>query len=255
VQFSRRGQKARSANSALLAALTLALAAPVGTASAQDFFQSLFGGFQRQQTANPPQASAYAPVREPSRAFERDREHRPSAPAAAYTGGGGGTAYCVRLCDGRYFPIRHHAGASQAELCHSFCPASKTMVFHGSKIDYARAPNGTRYADLDNAFAYRDRVTNDCTCNGRDGLGLARIDAADDPTLRQGDIVATNEGLATFRGRQAKTAEFTPIDPSAAASRRRLGDIRITPAPAQTEVPAVDNTPPSIKDRRAQLVR
>jgi hypothetical protein len=252
VQISRRGQKARIANSALLAALTLALAAPAGTASAGDFFQSLFGGFQRQQTSVPPQASAYAPVREPSRTFER--EHGQSAPAAAYTGGGG-TAYCVRLCDGRYFPIRHHAGASQAELCHSFCPASKTMVFHGSRIDHARAANGTRYADLANAFAYRDRVTSDCTCNGRDGLGLARIDPANDPTLRKGDIVATRDGLATFSGRQSASAEFTPIDPSTSAWGRRLADIKVMPAPAQAEVPAVDNTPPSLKDRRAQLVR
>lgn len=254
MQVSRRGQKARTAHSALLAALTLALAAPVETASAGDFFQSLFGGFQRQQTSIPPQATAYAPVREPSRPFEH--EQRPSAPAAAYAGGGGGTAYCVRLCDGRYFPIRHHAGASQAELCHSFCPASKTMVFHGSKIDYARAPNGTRYADLDNAFAYRDHVVSGCTCNGRDGLGLARINASNDPTLRPGDIVATNDGLATFRGRQSKSAEFTPVDPSAGAWDRRLADIKVSPAPAQAEVTAVDNTPPSLKDgRRAQLMR
>jgi hypothetical protein len=250
VQISRRGQKARSANSALLAALVLVLAAPVELASAGDFFQSLFGGFQRQQTAIPPQVRGYAPVREPSQPIERD--HRPSAPAA-YTGGGG-TAYCVRLCDGRYFPIRHHAGASQAELCHSFCPASKTMVFQGSKIDYARAPNGTRYADLDTAFAYRDRVTSDCTCNGRDGLGLARIDVSNDPTLRQGDIVATSEGLTTFRGRQSKTGEFTPLDPSAGAWSRRLTDIKVTPAPAQMDVTAVDDTPP-VKERRAQLVR
>ena len=25
----------------------------------------------------------------------------------------GGLAYCVRLCDGRYFPIQHHGGASR----------------------------------------------------------------------------------------------------------------------------------------------
>lgn len=255
MQISRRGQKARTANFALLAALTLALATPVETASAGDFFQSLFGGSQRQQTSIPPQAqaSAYAPVREPARPFER--EQRSSAPAAGYAACGGGTAYCVRLCDGRYFPIRHHAGTSQAELCHSFCPASKTMVFHGSKIDHARAPNGTRYADLDNAFAYRDHVVSGCTCNGRDGLGLARINASNDPTLRPGDIVATDEGLATFRGRQSKSAEFTPVDPSAGAWSRRLADIKVTPAPAQAEVTAVDNTPPSLKDRRAQLMR
>ena len=33
------------------------------------------------------------------------------------------------------------------------------MVFSGGKIDTAVAQNGTRYADLDNAFAYRDKVS------------------------------------------------------------------------------------------------
>ena len=60
------------------------------------------------------------------------------------------------------------------------------------------AQNGTRYADLDNAFAYRDKVSDSCSCNGKDGLGLARVETSGDPTLRPGDIVATNDGLATY---------------------------------------------------------
>ena len=97
----------------------------------------------------------------------------PPIPPADYSGGptsggGHGAAYCVRTCDGRYFPLQRNAGASPAELCKSFCPAAKTMVFSGSKIDHAVGPDGTRYADLDNAFAYRDKVVDNCTCNGKD---------------------------------------------------------------------------------------
>ena len=107
----------------------------------------------------------------------------------------------MRTCDGRYFPLQRHAGSTPAEMCKSFCPAAKTMVFSGSKIDTAVASNGTRYADLDNAFAYRDKVTEAAPATARTGSGLARIEVSGDPTLRPGDIVATNDGLATYTGK------------------------------------------------------
>jgi hypothetical protein len=101
----------------------------------------------------------------------------------------------VRLCDGRYFPIQRHANANPVQLCGSFCPATRTQVFNGSQIDHAIASNGARYADLDNAFVYRQKVVDNCTCNGKDSFGLARIDVAADPTLRQGDIVASGDNV------------------------------------------------------------
>ena len=52
---------------------------------------------------------------------------------------------------------------------HSFCPAAKTQVFSGSEIDHAAAPGGSRYADLQNAFVYREQIIPDCSCNGKDG--------------------------------------------------------------------------------------
>ena len=167
-----------------------------------------------------------------------------------------GMAFCVRTCDGRYFPLQHHAGASPAELCKSFCPAAKTMVFSGGKIDYAVAANGMRYADLDSAFAYRDKVVDNCTCNGKDGLGLARIEPMADPTLRPGDIVATNDGLATYNG---KAAEFTPINPASGEWARRLAEIKVRPAPPQAKVQetvgvtaaAPDDAKPAKRSRRA----
>ncbi|MGZ5805232.1 MAG: DUF2865 domain-containing protein, partial [Xanthobacteraceae bacterium] len=101
------------------------------------------------------------------------------------------TAYCVRLCDGRYFPVQPaHAG----ELCNSFCPASKTKIFSGTDVADARASDGTRYEELENAFVYREQMVDGCTCNGKDTIGLAKIDVNEDPTVRRGDMVATAEG-------------------------------------------------------------
>ena len=52
-------------------------------------------------------------------------------------GDGGGQAFCVRTCDGRYFPVAASDKASRAASCNSFCPASETKVFYGSNIDNA----------------------------------------------------------------------------------------------------------------------
>jgi len=231
--------------------LALAVVAPPA-ASAQGFFESLFGGFRRPPADVPARATAYAPETPFERERRQERRVAPRAPSTiSDVTSGSGPAYCVRLCDGRYFPLPRHSGASAAELCQSFCPATKTMVFQGSNIDYARASNGTRYADLDAAFEYRDKVVEGCSCNGRDDFGLARVDVKTDPTLRAGDIVATNDGLATYRGTNAgKTAEFTPINGSASEWARRLSEVKVRPAPAAAEIPAVDNTPPERKDRR-----
>jgi hypothetical protein len=212
-------------------------------ASAQGLFETLFGGLRFHRPAPlPPQTSSYA---DPQGLLGRASRPDP----AEYSGHG--TAFCVRTCDGRYFPLARHAGRSPAETCRSFCPASKTMIFAGGKIDYAVAGNGTRYADLENAFAYRHRVVPNCTCNGKDAFGLAPQAAASDPTLRPGDIIAANEGLMIFRGKSSKAAQFTPIDPSSTAFARQLFAIKVRPAPPAAKV----ETKPPVEQEAAKSAR
>lgn len=156
----------------------------------------------------------------------------PSGPSESF----GRSTYCVRLCDGRYFPMSGPAAASSAtavKTCSSMCPASKTAIYHGGKIDDAAAANGDRYADLANAFVYRDHLVADCTCNGKDAFGLAPIDVAKDPTLRPGDVVATAQGLTVFRGAQGethRTADFTPVNAAkvSAEVRHKLATMRVS---------------------------
>lgn len=123
---------------------------------------------------------------------------------------GRGKTYCVRTCDGHFFPVLTHRGMSAAEACHAFCPSSATKLYSGGKIDDAVTQDGSRYRDLANAFLYRKHLVAGCTCNGRDPFGLAHVDVRDDPTLRPGDVVATENGLAAFTGRTGQTANFTP---------------------------------------------
>jgi hypothetical protein len=170
--------------------------------------------------------------------------------------------YCVRLCDGRYFPIQRTRGANAVELCNSFCPASTTRVFSGSGIDQAVASDGSRYASLRNAFAYRERIVDNCTCNGRDAYGVVPLDAKVDPTLRAGDIVATNDGFVAYNGNR-RGAKFTPIQSYRGLSRewrQRLTQTRIAPNHATPASPEAIRAAAAAAtqregDRRAQLDR
>jgi hypothetical protein len=231
----------------LAVALTVSAVAPVQPASAQGLFDALFGNFRRPQRSQS-ESSAFA---DPFGPFGGE-----SRRSAGGDGFGRGVVFCVRTCDGRYFPLQRHANTSPAEMCRAFCPAAKTMVFTGSKIDTAVAQNGIRYADLDNAFAYRDKVGGGCTCTGHDG-GLARLDTLSDPTLRPGDIVATDTGLATYTGSANKTAEFTPINMSSSEWARRLAEVKIDPAPPTERIEPVVNedTKPPLRRTRFQAAR
>jgi hypothetical protein len=190
----------------------------VRTAYAENFFDFLFGGFRRLVPAPPP-----------------DTTDRPPPPER--TESGPGTAFCVRLCDGFNFPIARHVNATPVELCHAMCPASRTMIFEGSVIEEASSAEGTRYGDLPNAFAYRQHLLPQCTCNGKDTFGLAAIDPASDPTLQPGDVVATASGLMAYtpirshRG-DAGALNFTPIDRYSGISgelRHHLATVSVAP--------------------------
>jgi hypothetical protein len=237
---------------AALIALTVSSAMVLSTpVLAQGFFENLFGSFNRRY--QPPHASSYA---DPRASVEDPVQQRRPAPPAAPS-----AVYCVRLCDGRYFPIQRTRGANPVELCNSFCPASATRVFSGSGIDHAAASDGSRYASLRNAFAYRERIVDNCTCNGRDAYGLVPLNAKEDPTLRAGDIVATNDGFVAYNGNR-RGAQFTPIQSYRGLSRewrQRLTQTRIAPnqaTPASPEaIRAAAAATQSERDRRAQLDR
>lgn len=178
----RSGKWAAWAIAALACASVLAPAA-----QAQDFFSQLFGGFDR------PRHQPY--VRMPF-ADDNGRVYSPRGESRSRSyGGGGSQAYCVRTCDGRYFPVTASDNASRAASCSKLCPASETKVYYGSTIDDATADNGKSYSDLPNAFKYRNELVSGCTCNGKDAVGLAQVKIEDDPTLKKGDIVAGENGL------------------------------------------------------------
>jgi len=181
----------------LVAAATLTYAVPAKAG----LFDFLFGGlFGQQQPVAPQGSGAYA-------------------------------SYCVRTCDGRYFPLPRTNAQASAQICQNLCPASETKVFSGAGIDYATATDGTPYSRLMNAFVYRQKIVAGCTCNGRDTFGTAAMKLEDDPTLRPDDLVATKNGLVRYTGVPGTqfAAADNPAAPSAPPPVRRRTATQATP--------------------------
>jgi hypothetical protein len=231
------------------AAAGMALAAD--TAAAQGLFDFLFGGGAQRPRAPSPPVQAYAPPTHSPGKYDGTRSSSRYDDEPRYSSTGPYTAYCVRLCDGRYFPIQRESG-NPAQLCQSFCPTAQTKIFSGSGIDYARADDGQRYERLQNAFLYRDKVVPDCTCNGKDPFGLVRIDPKEDPTLRQGDVIATREGLMAYSGPRSRSAEFTPVQAYSGMSkdmRKKLSETKILQTPEPKRPPPVATVGQSSRDK------
>jgi hypothetical protein len=194
-------------------------------ASAQGIFDALFGGIRRAMT--PPRAPAYS-----------NPDHDVRAGEGSYAGGAS-SGNCVRLCDGRHFPVNGRGKMSAAEMCRAFCPSAPTQIFSGGNITRAVAPNGQRYSDLPNAFVYRDKLVPGCNCDGKSPTGLVRFEGHDDPTLRPGDIVATGEGLMVY-GDGRLAGGYTPISSSPSVSpklREQLTATRVAPGRSAEEQP------------------
>src|SRR5262245_10564925 len=112
---------------ACVAATIAVISGTSGLAQAQGLFDFLF----KPPPANP-NVRSYAP------ANPFGTPQSPATGAPRLSGTGRYASYCVRLCDGRYFPIQK-TGADAGELCNSLCPASKTKIFSGSEITSAAA--------------------------------------------------------------------------------------------------------------------
>jgi hypothetical protein len=230
----------------LVAIAASAIALSPRVAFAENLFDFLFGGALKQQHPAPAQANFFADP------FGQQPAQAPSRPVAS---GGSGPAFCVRSCDGRYFPLSR-ANATPVQMCQAFCPASPTKVFFGSSIDSAWSATGERYADSENAYAYRKALRADCTCNGRDAAGLAPVDLTLDTSLRAGDVIATTNGLVAYSGIKVgvnQTAEFTPVAsyPGLTSDvRARLGEMKVAPVAAEM----VGEEPPMAETSRDVVV-
>ena len=220
------GRSGRQTTLGLVAFCALALAP---AAHAQDFFGFLFGGAGYSAPSDSYIRQPFATEGSPiiSRRTQAPRPHPVSSAAglSSTASSGESQAYCVRTCDGRYFPLASSDSQSREASCKSFCPASETKVVYGSNIDNAATERGKAYSDLPNAFRYRKEMVAGCTCNGKDQIGLEAVKIEKDPTLRKGDIVAGSGGLMVA-GRDADkrgaSLNFSPASKSITSRYQHL---------------------------------
>jgi len=155
--------------------------------------------------------------------------------------------HCVRTCDGKFFPVSRggRKDLSLDKICSAMCPAAQTKIFSGKGIENSFATDGQKYSAIPNAFAYRTKIVDNCSCNGRDPFGVANVDLENDPTLQSGDLVVQETGFSVYRGAR----DYVPIERSgmSPAFVKQLIAIKILPnnphATFAVTMPVVQATP------------
>jgi hypothetical protein len=191
-KFTRKSPKRQRAVDAiiLIGAVSFLPAVVSGrsSAQAQNFFGQFGGfGYRPQQPMTPfgyrPQSSMMPPpyasegqtsFHEGEVVVHRRRVHSYSGGSRVHSNSGDSRAYCVRTCDGRYFPITSSGNQSRADSCSSFCPAAETKMVYGSDIKDAVTEGGKPYSDLPNAYRYRDELVKDAPATARPRPDLRR---------------------------------------------------------------------------------
>jgi hypothetical protein len=138
----------------ILVAVTLATCWSV---DAQEFAHEIMtGGRMNSPASSSARVLAYGGAEQAT--FPPRASHRAKSPDLRTA------EYCVRSCDGRYFPAPSVDKNGVAESCKNLCPG-ETQVFYGSSIDGAHSQKGQAY--LPNAFRYRKELLRDAPAMGR----------------------------------------------------------------------------------------
>lgn len=181
-----------------------------------------------------PVFGALAPAGEPKRAVSGSPRSVKVAPRAkskdvAHGIIDDGTSYCVRTCDGYFFPIGNPDRddlAAHDDACNRACPAAETSVYvapAGSRgIEDAINRKGERYEVLRTAFAHRTQTDNACRCTGP--TKQRNYSVMSDFTLRSGDFVMGADGLRVYRGDAGRThrpRDFARFDASKLPANQR----------------------------------
>lgn len=222
-----------------IGALGIAVSLAPTPGAAQGLLEFLFGPDPATQQAPPPRDSA--PGR---RAKSQGSAPRVGGSAFASDPHAGG--FCVRTCDGYFFPLIKATRATRQQSCELACPSAPMEVYDGSTIESARNRKGQRYSALPRAFGFRDRASGDCVCNDPKTSqahyeGVAR----DDPTLQNGDVLVETHGAFVYSG-----SKLVPL--GAAAMSANLRDrlramLRRSPAATPTLAGTVETAPAGLE--------
>lgn len=173
-----------------------------------------FYAIARGENPRAPRASGWFPFRPqaqapaPAAAAAVDPARRQMARTArrnAQSGDGTPRAFCVRTCDGFFFPVgpvlRGEGQRAQAHACAAMCPGAEVQLYsaRSGAIEDARTDGARPYTALPAAFRFRERLVAGCSCQSEVTAGLARLPLAQDHTLRAGDAVVMASGIRLVR--------------------------------------------------------
>ncbi len=229
---------------AIKAALVLAAAVVACDARAEeDLLDFLFGPDPPARSTPSRGGGAVRPRYRPSlRPAARPASFRFMRPAASeITPGGGGDGFCVRVCDGYFFPLIKSERATRQQSCEYACPSAPMAIYEGSTIEGARSRKGEPYSRLPTAFQFRDKPAQHCACSRPDtALAYYERIVRSDPTLRRGDVVIAANGALVYGGpgeggafTPLARASFVPGDTRAEIVVRAGEDVPLRPANAQ----------------------
>lgn len=108
---------------------------------------------------------------------------------------------CVRTCDGYLFPLGRLASRNDlpvhAAACAAACPNAQTALFTlpagRSELEQAVSLKGQPYLAAAWANVYRQKRVQNCSCQPP-GVAAMPLAIGSDPTVRVGDVVATEAG-------------------------------------------------------------
>lgn len=157
---------------AAIAVLVLGLCA--SHVQAQSLLQSLFGNIFKSEPAKPKPRAQH-----PNSHSLPGRTERAALPSGyghhSYNNrrirrSGYYRAYCVRTCDGYYFPVSNSSSRSgfrkAAQECQRRCRGSKLYYLprHSTEVENMVDMKGRRYEKSPNAFVYRKTLIDGCSC-------------------------------------------------------------------------------------------
>lgn len=181
-------------------AVMIALLLAASPSAAEGLFDFLFGPDPAPvapRTA-PPRPSA--PARR-ARAVGELRYARPPAAGASFATEPAAGGFCVRLCDGYFFPLIKSTRATRQQSCQLACPSAPMDIYDGATIETARNHKGQRYTALPHAFAFRESASQACACNDPQTAQTQAEEAGrDDPTLQSGDVLVETGGAFVYSG-------------------------------------------------------
>lgn len=152
------------------------------------FFASLFGGMNEPaprrarpdlERFNPDDIRREHQTREPGSTGEGDgKRWLPGAPK-----GSNFKTWCVRLCDGYYFPIRENTNSgnfdTELAMCEQRCPGAEVSLYANKTYrqpeSMVSAVTGEPYVDLPSAFAYRKAFHPACGCKPTTDIREAKV--------------------------------------------------------------------------------